>query len=75
MTPSEALTHARCFDRALANLNAAKQELTIRETRLMAIAIVHAAIFWLNTNQSRRKTYYWLQAICDDMAKKIVEEK
>ena len=54
--------HAKTFDDTLALLNKLQQEPT-----LAAVAIIHASIFYLARNRSRREIYNWLQKICDEL--------
>jgi len=62
MNEQQQRMHAKTFDDTLALLSKLQNEPT-----LAAVAIIHAAIFYLARNKSRREIYNWLQKICDDL--------
>jgi hypothetical protein len=62
LSEEQQLMHAKTFDDTLALLSKLQNDPT-----LAAVAIIHASIFYLARNRSRREIYNWLQKICDDL--------
>jgi hypothetical protein len=61
MSEAQQVMHAKTFDGTLAMLQ------KVNNPTLAAVAIIHASIFFLARNNSRREIYNWLQRICDDL--------